>query len=90
MAKTTKAIAPQAITRDDWLAAIAETSASRADQDPDLLSYAEFQALMKITYGTALRRTRELVAAGRAIKATKRTVTPDGRLRTVVAFRLKK
>ncbi len=81
---------PAKITRDDWLSAIAETSESRADQDPSLLSYAEFQVLMNVAYGTALRRLRELVAAGRAVRTTKRMVTQDGRLRTVVAFRLKK
>jgi hypothetical protein len=78
------------ITRDDWLTAIEETHKDQADRDPSLLSYAEFGALMQVCQGTAMRRLNGLVEAGRAIRTTKRMLTPDGRIRSVVAFRLKK
>jgi hypothetical protein len=87
MAKTQT---PAQITRDDWMAAVAETHASRADDDPSLLTYEEFCALMGVAYGTARKRLADLVTAGRAIRTTKRTLTQDGRCRVVVAFRLKK
>jgi hypothetical protein len=82
--------AAKTITRDDWLTAIEETRAHQADQDPGLVSYYEFAALMGITYGTAMKRLKELVAAGRAVRTTKRTVIANGRCLNVVAFRLKK
>ncbi len=78
------------ITRDDWLKAIAETTADKAESDPSVLSYYDFAAQMGVAVATARSRLNGLVAAGRAVRTTKRTVTPDGRLRTIVAFRLKK
>jgi hypothetical protein len=89
MAKN-KATAPVTISREDWLAATAEAQADRADNDPGLLSYYDYAALMQVSLGTAVKRMNVLAAAGRAIRTTKRTLTPDGRIRTVVAFRLKK
>ena len=89
MAKT-KAPAPVTISREDWLAATAEAQADRADNDPGLLSYYDYATLLQVALGTAVKRLNGLVAAGRAMRTTKRTVTADGRLRTVVAFRLKK
>ncbi len=83
-------MAAKAITRDDWLKAIAETTADKVEQDPGLLSYYDFAAQMGVAIATARSRLNGLVAAGRAVRTTKRTVTPDGRLRTIVAFRLKK
>jgi hypothetical protein len=88
MAKT--ASPAKTITRDDWLNAIKEAHAAQADQDPSLLSYYEFADLLGVALGTAVKRLNVLVAAGRAIRTTKRAITPDGRCRTVVAFRLKK
>ena len=87
MAKTK---APATISLDDWQTAMDEARADRADNDPGLLSYYDYAALMQVALGTAVKRLNGLVAAGRAIRTTKRTVTADGRLRTVVAFRLKK
>ena len=86
----TKATAPVTISREDWLTATAEAQAAKADADPGLLSYYDYAALMQVALGTAVKRLNTLVAAGRAIRTTKRTVTHDGRLRTIVAFRLKK
>ncbi len=86
----TKAPASVTISREDWLAATAEATAAKADDDPGLLSYYEYAALLQVALGTAVKRLNGLVSAGRAIRTTKRMVTSDGRLRTVVAFRLKK
>lgn len=81
---------PTTITREDWLSAIAETTADKVDSDPGLLSYYDFAAQMGVALATARSRLNGLVASGRAIRTTKRMLTPDGRIRTVVAFRLKK
>ena len=83
-------MAAKTITRDDWLKAIAETTADKIESDPSVLSYYDFAAQMGVAIATARSRLNGLVEAGRAVRTTKRTVTPDGRLRTVVAFRLKK
>lgn len=81
---------PTKITRDDWLAALEETRANEVDRDPSLLSYDEFASLMGIARATAVKRLNELVEAGRAVRSVKRILAPDGRIRAVVAYRLKK
>jgi hypothetical protein len=86
MAKTS---AP-AITRDDWLQAIAETAESKADSDPDLVTYADFAAMAGMAIATASKQLNTLAAAGRAVRTTKLVIAGDGKFRRVVAFRLKK
>jgi hypothetical protein len=81
--------APKTITLDDWISAIAETNATLIDDDPAVLSYAEFQAMMQVAYGTARTRLKALVDSGRATPTKKRALMADGSVRTVLAFRLK-
>lgn len=87
MAKTKAAVT---ITRDDWLKAVDEVSASQADADSDLMSYFDFAELAGIAPTTASHRLNALAAAGRAIRTTKRIIAGDGKCRRVVAFRLVK
>ena len=85
-----RAPAPTTITRDDWLAALEEATAGRVDNDPSLLTYMDFAAMFGVAIGTARDRLRMLVSKGLAKRSTKRALTPDGKIRVVVAFRLEK
>lgn len=79
-----------AITRDDWLKALEEANAIRVDTDPSVVTLYEFAELMGVAYATARNRLTRLVKAGKAVQTTKRVLTPDRRVRTLLAFKLKK
>lgn len=87
MAKTTNTAT---ITHDEWQAALEEVTKSQVDTDPNVLSYFDFADRYGCSLGTARVRLDALVEAGRAKRTTKRVVAGDGRLRTLVAFRLVK
>jgi hypothetical protein len=78
------------ITRDDWQKAIEEVNATLLDADPSVVTLYEFADLMGVAYQTSRKRLFGLVKAGKAVQTTKRVRTHDGRIRTLVAFKLKK
>jgi predicted ArsR family transcriptional regulator len=78
------------ITRDDWQKAIAEITATRIDTDPSVVTLYEFAEMMGVAYQTSRKRLADLVKAGKAVQTRKRVQTQDGRIRSLVAFKLKK
>lgn len=78
------------IAHDEWTKALEEVASSRVDTDPDVMSYYDFAEKYGCALGTARSKLHALVKAGRAKLTTKRVIAGDGRLRTLVAFRLVK
>jgi hypothetical protein len=78
------------ITRDEWLSALQEASTVLPEQDPDLMTARELGELLKCSVGTAKRKAVRLIEVGKAERSTKLIRMPDGSLRSVPAYRLRK
>lgn len=76
-------------THDAWRRALMEVEDQEITvKDPNVVTTAEFMALVGINRATAASKLRKLVAAGRAT-LTKRTMRrTDGGIQTVPAYRL--
>ena len=77
------------ITRDDWLAALADATAPPPD-DPDLLTVRELGEVLGLSREQTSRKVRILVAAGKAEQGHKLLRMADGRVVKVPAYRLLK
>lgn len=76
------------ISRDEWLAALAEAGLEQVD-DQDALTVSEFAEMMGMTRYGATQRLNALVSAGKAIKTSKRLQrTTSGGAGTATAYRL--
>ena len=76
------------ITRDDWLRAVKDVTASAAVPESDALTIKEFAQLMNIARDTATKQLLALITAGRAVATEKIILRTDGRRHKVRAFRL--
>ena len=79
----------KAITRDEWLKALAEIGLS-SEHDAEAITIGEFAALFGVPIGTARHRLNRLVAAGKATRTRKNGVSRYGRATAFVAYRLAK
>lgn len=75
------------ITREDWLHALDEAGVKPVD-DRDATTIAEFAELTGLTIWMAAYRLRKFVAAGKAIRTSKRGPDSFGRIKQLAAYRL--
>lgn len=80
---------PGGINRDDWLSALRE--ADHADcPESDALTIAELGEILGAQRLATTNRVKRMIAAGTAVKTTKRIRRGDGAVITVTAYRLVK
>lgn len=77
------------ITRDDWLAALAEAERQMPEQDPAWLTVKELEDVFEVSNTSAKRKAERLVELGLAELGSKWIRLGDGSLRKVPAYRLK-
>lgn len=75
------------ISRDEWLAALAEVGDDELD-DRDAITTTDFMAMFNLDRQTARRRLEKLVAAGKATRTKKRERLTDGRNMKCTGYRL--
>ncbi len=75
------------ITRDDWLAAVAECTAKETD-DPDAMTNEDLQALLGRSETQTRHYIRAMLKANKIVPATKAITAKDGRRIHVSAYRL--
>lgn len=79
------------ISREEWLAALEEASASLIDPpDPAWVSIYDYAALVGCHYNKARADLKRLVEAGKAERRERRRRTDDGAVRLVTCYRLLK
>lgn len=77
-----------AITRDEWLAALAEAQTEAPPNDPSVLSASELCSVLGLGRAATDRAIKRLVDSGRAERTTKTIRMINGGLRIVPAYRL--
>src|SRR5262245_15280371 len=77
------------ITRDDWLRALQDVGWNDTDER-DAVTRKEFAAMLQIDFQAAVRRLEVLVDKGMAVEKRKRETDGLGRMKHVIAYRLKK
>ena len=78
------------ISRDEWLAALAEIGDDQTTDDRNAITTTEFMAMMGADRQAARRRLERLVATGKAERTFKRERLPDGRTMRLTGYKLLK
>ncbi len=76
------------ISRDAWLAALQDAGVRAVADDQTALTANEYAAMFDLPLPTARTQLLALERAGKAIRTTKRGVTPYGRTISYQAYRL--
>lgn len=75
------------INRDEWLAALREAELPM-DDDQEAVTAAEFAQMFGLTRLSAERRLARLAEMGKAIRTYKRARSKNGRMFSLIAYRL--